>query len=425
MVRGRRAAAVAGGRTLKLLVPARAQAPADALALLAPCADPFPLYRRLRDERPVFFLPAMKSWVLLRHTDCLAALREPRLSAARTQALLRAQVPDAAPGELSGLAGVLERTLLMSDGQAHRRLRSLAARAFTPRALQGARGLVRGVLVELVDALGARPGFEAVSELCAPFPSLVIARLMGVPEADWPSFHRWTLTVTRLFGSTLLPKEEAEAAQAAALDMLSYFQRLVVARRADPQADLISQIVARGADAGLEPDAVAVLCVEIVGAAHNTTLDLLATALHTLVTHPGERRRLREEPATLRTATEELLRFAGPLLFANRVASEDLLLAGQTVRAGELVSMFLASANRDPAAFEAPERLDLGRQENPHLSLGGGAHVCLGAPLARIELEELLTVLTERLPALELDGPVTWRDSIQLRGVASLPLRTR
>ncbi|MEZ6188648.1 MAG: cytochrome P450 [Planctomycetota bacterium] len=391
--------------------------------LLSPVhvADPFPNYAELREE-PAFFYEPLNSWVFLRHADVVAAFGDRRLSAARSRGLVQAQLPQAR--ELfEPFVRILGQTCVMSDAPHHSRMRRVALQGFVPGAMRSLRPMVEEELEELLEDLATRDRVDLIADFAQRFPSHVIARLMGIPQDMQPAFCAWTVAGTRLFGSVQLTTEVGLKGQQAIVDMLAYMGELAARRRESPQDDLMSRVVTTGDRAGLSHEEVAVLCLEIVGAAHNTTLDFVGNALHTLLLHRQDWHEAAADPRLTANAVEELFRYAGPLLFTNRVATADLELGGVPVRAGQLVTLFQAAANRDPAVFEDPERFDVRRvNARQHVSFGFGAHYCLGAPLARIEAELVLQGFARRFPNVRLveDQTLSYRPGVQARGLEAL-----
>lgn len=394
-------------------------------ALLDPSAlrDPYPLYHQLRREAPVCWSPELQSWLLFRHADVTRALKDARLRAERVGLLLRLQVPDAPPGALDDYEAMLGRTCLMSDGEQHAGLRRIAGVGFLPAAIRAYRPAVEATVAELLD--GVRDGGDLVEAFCRRLPAVCMARLLGVPERDLDVFQAWTTPATRLFGSAQLPLSAALEGQAGSTSMRAYFAELVErvqAKGGEPRT-VIEFIVAHGAERGLDVDQVATLCVEVMGAAQNTSADVLGNAILALIAHPAQRERLLADPNPVPNGVDELMRYDGSVLFTNRVAAEPLELGGQQIEAGQLVTVMLAAANRDPEVFPEPDSLDVERgNANKQLGFGHGPHFCLGAPLARVMLAVALPALFRRFPTLQVED-VRWRPSVQLRGPEAMTAR--
>lgn len=391
---------------------------ADDFSLLTPefRADPYPYYRRLRADDPVFFLEPPGLWGLTRYADVLAALHDTRLSAERFQLTL----PEL---RSSALISSLSRMMLLRDPPDHTRLRLLVSKAFTPRVVEGLRGRIQRIVDESIAAVAGRGHLELMRDIAAPLPVVVIAELMGLPVHDREQLKRWSddlMTVAD--GSVALagfPRAEQSASE-----FKAYLNDVLVQRRADPRDDLISaMLAARDAEDQLDDDELFASCVLLLIAGHETTTNLIGNGVLTLLRHPAELARLRADPSLIRTAIEELLRYESPVQLTSRMATVDFEIGGKPVRAGQEVCLMLAAANRDPEQFPDPDTLDLGRIDNAHLAFGHGTHFCLGASLARLEGQIAIHTLITRLPGIRLTtDTLDWREGIMMRGLTTLPL---
>ena len=317
------------------------------------------------------------------------------------------------------LPPALDANLLNMDPPDHTRIRRLVSRAFTPRRVQQLREPIRRTADQLLDALGPHGSADLIASYAAPLPITVICDLLGVPGGHRLDFRIWT--------DTLVAPDPArpEAAREAVAAMLAFFTRLLAAKRAEPADDLLSDLIAvRDGGDRLTEDELMSLAFLILFAGYENTVQLIGNAVLALLRHPEQLDALRKNPGLLPAAVEELVRYEGPALFAiRRFPVEDVTIAGVTVPAGETVWVSLSAANRDPARFPDPDRLDLSRDAAGHLALGHGIHYCLGAPLARAETEIALTALFEHLPELALaDDEPTWRPSMRARGLRALPV---
>lgn len=385
--------------------------------------DPYPAYRRLRDEAPVYFSPSLRGWILTRHRDVVAVLSDPRFSVDRRKAnAFRKLNPFAALHPEFGEA--IYRSLLMLDAPDHTRLRKLVVKAFTPRMVERLRSRVETLVDEVLDAAVARGEMDLIADLAYPLPVVVIAEMLGIPAVDRARFKRWSDDLVGLLDPFQAENGLGDA-QRAYLDLVAYLQPILDSRRTEPRDDLISGLVAarEGGDALTDAELKS-LCMLILGAGNETTTSLIGNAVLALLRHPQERRRLAADPTLARNAVEEFLRYDSPVQFTDRVALEDLEIDGKKVRRGQLVGLVLGAANRDPEVFSDPDRLDLSRAEIPHVAFGYGAHFCLGAQLARLETEVAIRKLLERFG--DLDGPPeppSRKHSMVLRGPTRLPLR--
>jgi cytochrome P450 len=382
-------------------------------------ADPYPTYRRLRTEDPVHHSP-LNFWVLTRYEDVVAVLRDPRFIKEPLAAFVAARFGAAVPPGV----GV---SMLDRDPPDHTRLRSLVSKAFTPRVVEGLRPRIQEIVDSLITRAEAAGSMDLIEELAYPLPVNVICELLGVPVEDHERFKGWSLDIARGLDSILLPPESEvpRRSGAARHAMTDYFQGLVAERRASPRGDLLSALIA-AEEAGdkLSEDELLATCILLLIAGHETTVNLIGNGTLALLRHPGELRRLRETPGLIASAVEELLRYDAPVQRTARIPSTDVTIGGRTIGRGEMVMPFIGAADRDPAQFADPDRLDLARADNRHIAFGWGIHFCLGAPLARVEGQIAIDTLVRRLPKLELvtDEP-EYRESLTLRGLKTLPVR--
>jgi cytochrome P450 len=387
--------------------------------------DPYPLYHRLRAEDPVH-RSDLGFWVLTRHADVLAVLRDPRMSRDPRRSerieLLRSSA------ELDELLASEEAapSMLFVDPPDHTRLRTLVNKAFTPAAVERLRPRVEAIVAGLLDRVAGAGAMDVVEDLAYPLPVTVICELFGVPEADHDRFRAWSRGLVRLL-DPLVATDALEGALRARLALRGYLRELIAERRAHPTGDLLTALIAAEDEGHQLSEAELVsMCVLLLVAGHETTVNLIANGLLALLRDPEALAGLKAEPGLAGSAVEELLRYDSPVQFTSRHALADLDLGGCQVRAGETVVAVLGAANRDPAQFPDPDRLDLARQPNRHVAFGGGIHFCLGAPLARMEARIAIPALLARLPGLEVGpGPPVRRDTVTLRGLASLPVTFR
>jgi pimeloyl-[acyl-carrier protein] synthase len=376
-------------------------------------ADPYPYYRRMREQDPVHWNDVVRTWFLTRHADVSGLLRDDRFSADRTRSERYVAPP---PGRDR------PRSMLVVDPPDHTRLRSLVSRAFTPRMVARLRPRIASITADLVDRLGSRRHADLVAELAYPLPVIVIAEMLGVPIRDRMRFQEWSAVLVR----GLDPFVDA-ATQDAVLDardaLAAYLRGIIAERRREPADDLITAMIAAREHGDLlsEGELVA-MCNLLLVAGHETTVNLLAGGVLALLRHPGEADRLRRRPALITTAVEELLRWVPPVQWTGRVAAAELQIGGRRILRGQSVVGLLGAANRDPDVFADPDRLDVGREPNPHLAFGRGIHFCLGAPLARLEAQVALPALLERFPDLRLAGEPEPRPTWNLRGLTRLPV---
>lgn len=387
--------------------------------------DPYPSYRRLRETAPVYKSPVFGSILLSRHRDVSALLGDARFLTDRTQATLAKRM-----GMFEALEPTLRdavtKSLLMIDAPDHTRLRRLVSRAFTPRVIGRLEDRVEQLVAELLEEMASKPDPDLIRDLGDPLPLLVIAEMLGVPVEDRAQLKSWSNGAVGILDP--LQAEGGMGSIEQAFDGLSaHLDRVFADRRLNPKDDLVSALVAVEEQGDVLSEAELVsLCLLILVAGNETTTNLIGNGMLALLRDPVARRRLQDDPSMAKTAIEELLRYDSPVQSTDRVAREDLELHGHRVKKGDVVGAILGAANRDPDVFSNPDTLDLTREENPHLSFGHGVHFCLGAQLARLEGRIAITRLLERFP--DLDGerdPRSWKRSLVLRGMLSLPLDLR
>jgi pimeloyl-[acyl-carrier protein] synthase len=381
-------------------------------------ADPYPTYHRLRVEDPVHRSP-LGFWVLTRYDDVVGVLRDHRFA----KEAIASFVAQKLGVEMTAGVGI---SMLDRDPPDHTRLRSLVSKAFTPRVVEGLRPRIRQIVDGLLDAAAERRAMDLIEDFAYPIPVIVICEMLGVPVEDHERFRGWSLALARgLDASMLGPQSDvAQHAMTSRRALGDYFRELIAERRRAPRADLLSALIA-AEEAGdkLSETELLATCILLLVAGHETTVNLLGNGTLALLRHPDQLRLLREDPGLIGGAVEELLRYDGPVQRTARVPSVEAVIAGHKIEAGEMVMPFIGAANRDPAHFADPDRLDLTRADNRHVAFGMGIHFCLGAPLARLEGQIAINALVQRFPALALatDRP-QYRQSLTLRGLTSLPV---
>jgi cytochrome P450 len=385
--------------------------------------DPHPLYHQLRAEQPVAPLPEGDGWILTRWADCAAVLRDPKWSSS----------PDHRPADSTGGPSISEdmsqvgmKTLLFLDPPDHTRLRRLVSKAFTPRRIEQLRGHVAEIMDELLSSVKPGEPFDVVTAFAYPLPLIVICELMGVPLEDRHQFEGWSADATRLLDGDI-DEETMNKGIVAAMYFLNYFNGLFEQRRAEPRDDLLSGLIAveEAGDVLTEEELRSIVLLLFL-AGHETTVNLIGNGLFALMQHRDQWDRLCADPEGLAaSAVEELLRFDGPVHVTGRVATDDLEVNGRTVPKQTEVVALLAAANRDPERFPDPDRLDIGREDNQHLTFSHGIHYCLGAALARLEGQVVFSTLAQRFPQMKLAVPaedIEYREHFVLRGLKALPV---
>jgi cytochrome P450 len=385
--------------------------------------DPHPLYHRLRSEQPIAHVEEFDEYILTRWADCEAVLRDPKWSSSPEH---RPIDREGGPSISDDMDQVGMKTLLFLDPPDHTRLRRLVSKAFTPRRIEQLREHVAEILDELLADVKPGEPFDVISTFAYPLPLIVICELMGVPLEDRHQFEGWSADATRLLDGDI-DEETFNKGIVAAMYFLNYFNSLFEQRRADPKDDLVSGLLAveEAGDVLTEEELRSIVLLVFL-AGHETTVNLIGNGLFALMQHRDQWDRLCADPDGLKErAVEELLRFDGPVHVTGRAAVEDVQLAGETFAKQSQVVVLLAAANRDPERFPEPDRLDIGREDNQHLTFSHGIHYCLGAALARLEGQVVFSTLAKRYPDMQLAAPaddIEYRDHFVLRGLKALPV---
>lgn len=388
-------------------------------------ADPYPAYRALREQDPVHYNALMDAWVVTRYQDVTFVLSDLRFSANRRQARNRfAQMVEAQALEERFGPFFRAPTMLTSDPPEHTRLRRLVSKAFTARAVEDLRPRIAEIVAHLLADIRREGRADLIASLAYPLPVIVIAEMLGVPPEERDRFKRWSDDVAATLGGPFAGAEAIERGATAVQELASYLREVIAQRRRQPRGDLISGLIAAEEQGqALSEDEILSTSMLLLIAGNETTTNLIGNGVLALLRHPDQLQRLRDDPSLIRSAVEELLRYAGPVQGTARVATEDVEIGSRRIAAGQVVFALLAAANRDPAQFAEPDRLDIGRQPNPHVAFGDGIHFCLGAPLARAEAQEAISGLLQQLPSLALDGEPEWGGTFIIRGVRRLPIR--
>ncbi len=391
-------------------------------------SDPFSLYADLRDRAPIH-KNDLGFWVVSRHADCLAILRDKRASSDSLNVAVERmpqgfRTPIAEEDPVA--AAMLEmRPFLFRDPPDHTRLRGLVSKAFTPRVVESLRTRTQEVVDELLAAAMEADEVDLLEEFAYPLPVRIICDLLGVPLADQDRFKMWSGALARgLDPDFLLTPEVIAARNESVLQFSQYFFELLAERRRNPGDDLLSRLV-QAEDGGTvlsEPEMLST-CILLLVAGHETTVNLIAGGVLALLRHPDQCDRFRADPELTRSGVEEMLRYVSPVQLTGRALTEDCEFGGVEFASGDFVMLLLASANRDPEQFDQPERFDIARNPNNHLGFGFGIHHCLGAPLARMEAQVALVSLVRQAPKLVLAvDDVSYKTNIVLRGMESVPV---
>lgn len=383
-------------------------------------ADPYPLYRKLRERDPVAWDPFLHAWVVTNYAGVLTVLH--KFSADRTP------TPDqlAAMGlrELEPVAAVMVRQMLFMDAPAHTRLRSLCSSAFTSRQVDHLRPHIQEIADTLIDRVMPQGEMDLIEDFAAPLPAIVTAELLGVPASDHVQLKNWSADFAEMLGNFQHNPGRVSRVLRTVEEMTRYFRSAIREQERNPRNGLIQLLVnaSEGGSRLSADEVVANIIVTMVGG-QETTTNLIGNGMLTLIRNPNELAQLRDDPSIIEPAVEELLRYESPSQHTGRLAPDDLVLGDKHIKKRDAVMAVMAAANRDPARFPDPDRLDLTRKDNRHVAFGWAAHFCFGAPLARIEGQVAFSTLLRRLhdPKLRPE-PLVWRQNLGLRGLTALPV---
>ena len=400
----------------------------DPAELLRAILDParrgalYPWYHRLRELAPVHrsdeFL-TRRAWVLTRFEDVRAALRHPRMRSDDRSL----QLFDVGP-EGAGFQAVMRKMLLYLDPPDHDRIRALVSRHFTPRVIEKRRAEVQREVDRLLEGAEERGGLDLVKDFAYPLPIAVICRMMGIPSADVELFFQWAHDFARRGDVAAVDSGVIRRGEEAAQGFRDYFVALGRERLRSPGDDLVSLLVlARDERGRLTDDELVSTCVILLQAGHETTADLISLGMRGLLLHPDQQALLRAEPGRIPDAVEELLRWDTSVQISQRIGTEAIEVGGARIPPGDVCVLLNGAANRDPARYPDPDRIDIERPCRDHVAFGLGRYRCLGAALARVEIQTAIATLVRRFPGIALAGEPVFRGSLYLRGLASLPLR--
>lgn len=387
-------------------------------------AHPYDAYAALRSGPRVQYDERTDKWLVSRHADVDAMLRDRRLGRTYLHVATHAEMgrPEE-PAEHAPFWHVIRNGMLDVEPPDHTRLRRLVSRAFTPRTVERLRDTVQSVTDRLVDEALQQGTVDLLTTIAEPLPVTVIAEMLGVPEADRHRLRPWSADICGMY--ELDPSEQAARTAVRACEEFStYLVELSRERRARPQDDLVTALT-QVVDEGdvLTEDELVGTCVLLLNAGHEATVNVTGNGWWSLFRHPDQLARLRSAPALLPTAVEELMRWDTPLQMFERWVLEDIEVGGVHVPRGAELGLLFGSANRDPEVFADADALDVARDPNPHVSFGAGVHFCLGAALARLELQTSFGTLLRRAPRLVLVEEPTWKPGYVIRGLEQLRVR--
>lgn len=385
--------------------------------------DPLPTLKRLQDEDPAHWSPAMRGWVLTRYEDVRRVQMTDQVSADRLTPFY-ARLSEEGQQGLRNIVHYLNTWIAFKDPPDHTRTRRLLNKVFTIAAIEGLRPVVQAAVDQLIGNLQQEGEIDFIARFAFPLPAIVIMRMLGLPPEDMTQMKRWSDQMQPFIGGAAVQPEKYVQAEAGAIAMADYFRREVQARRRAPTDDMISRLLAISDDGqSLSEDEIVGNCMLFLFGGHETTTNLIGNGVRTLLAHPDQLALLRENPALMRRAVEEILRYDGPTGGQVRVVKVPHELHGRQLEAGQRVFIMVHAANHDGRQFARPDDFDITRHPNPHLTFNSGAHFCLGAPLARLEGEIAIGEVLRRVPGLTLArDSYEYMDTLVMRGVRCMPV---
>ncbi len=383
--------------------------------------DPYYYYAKLREQAPIFYWEAYDLWCFAAHEDVNTILRDRRFGRQILHLTTREALgwpPTRA--DLQPFYDEESHSLLELEPPDHTRIRKLVQKGFMARQIERLRPRIAALTNVLIDALPDSQAVDLLPHFATPLPVTIIAELIGIPTSMNQQLLNWSHAMVKMYELTRSAENERAAVQAT-IAFVSYLREFVTYRRNKPQDDLLSHLIAvEETGDKLSEDELISTCILLLNAGHEATVNVIGNGVLALLQQPDQLQRWRQNPALSASAVEELLRFDTPLHLFTRWVLEDVTYKGHHFPFGTQIALLLGSANRDPSVFTEPGRLDIGRKHNPHLSFGGGIHYCLGAPLARLELQVALPILFERLPNMTLAAPPEYANSYHFHGLTHL-----
>ena len=389
-------------------------------------ADPFPMYRCLREQDPVHWSPRMKAWVLTRYDDVKRVLLDREISSDRMRPFFAA-LPGPEAARIRDVMRFLSTWMVFRDPPEHTRLRRLTSKVFNVQSMHAMRPKVEEISDWLLGRIGERTEIDFIADYAGPLPALVIMAMLGVPRERLAMVKALSDDMALFIGSARAGPDKYGIVEKATREMADFFRELIEERRRTREPDLLSQLIhLKEGDDSLNGDELVATCILLLFAGHETTTNHIANGLLALLRFPDQLEALRADPSLAARAVEELLRYDGPAGVQTRIVTQTNEMRGHELKEGDRVFLMLSAANRDPEAYPDPDRLDLGRDGLPHLAFGFGMHICLGFPLARVEGQIALPAVLKRWRKIELAVPearLEWLNSTVFRGMTVMPLR--
>lgn len=385
--------------------------------------NPFPLYEALQEHDPVHWSPGIRSWIITRYDDVRQVALSPTMSSDRLRPFYEAQRDDRRE-ILSGVMRYLNEWLVFKAPPEHTRLRKMMNGVFSMPMIQSMAPQIRRIVDDLYAQVPRGQPFDFMQDVAVLLPAFVILDMMGVPRSDFHMIKAWSDDLRLFIGTSRADEDKYRKARSGADQMSAYFRAVIAQRRTQPGDDVVTKmLLAKDDQGGLTEDELVAMCMLVLFGGHETTTNLLGSAVVALMDNPDQLQLLRDRPELIDSAVEEFLRYDGPSNSIARVVAVDHELHGKSLKTGDRVFAMINAANRDPRRFERPHALDIQRSPNRHLTFGQGLHFCLGAPLARMEAKVCLGALVSGFSSMRPGpGEVHWLDALVMRGPSNLPL---
>ncbi len=385
--------------------------------------NPFPMYEAMRRDAPVHWNASVKGWFLTRYFDVRMVLRDPRFSVEKMSPFAN-RMDGTKQEKIAFLAEILGGWMVFKDPPEHTKLRQVLQGAFMPKPLAAMRPNVETIAHEILDGLGDRTEIDLIQDFAVPLPATVIGDLCGVSRNKTHKLRLWADDIAKFVLQGRSTLDKYDVSYKALTECVAFYQELVADHRANPRDDLTTLMIDGGdVRKPMTDDEIVSTLVLILFAGHETTTNLIASGMFALLQNPDQMAKLEADRSLIPSAVEEFLRFEAPVATLVRIALEDVEIGGQHIKKGDRVFASLFSAAHDPEVFEGAKNVDIARRRNRHMAFGKGIHLCLGAPLARLEGQVAFEALFERYTDFTLRGDtLEWRDELITRGLHDLPI---
>lgn len=388
--------------------------------------DPAPIFAAMLQEQPVHYSASLKGWVVAGYDDVKLVLTDPRFSVEKMSPFAEHMADGADAQKIQELTRIFGGWMVFKDPPAHTRLRQVLQQPFKPRAMEDLRPAIIQIAEDVAAEMAPKAGevVDFIAAFANPLPARVIATLIGVDLSMVGQLTVWSSHIGKFIFSARATPDKYDRAYTALMEIEVFYRQIIADHRHDPRDDMLSQMIAYdSAGEPLDDDEIVSMLILFLFAGHETTTNLITNGMLALLQNPAQMARLRADFRLLPGAIEEFLRFQGPVQTVVRIAKEDINMAGVTIRAGERVFALVAASHRDQSIFENAHDVDITRRQNPHVAFGFGIHMCIGAPLARIEGQEAFRTLLTHFDDFRLEtAALSWRDDFVARGLETLPI---